>query len=394
MSKRDYYEVLGISKDASADELKKAYRKLARQYHPDANPDDKESEVKFKEVAEAYEILSDEQKRASYDRFGHEGVNGQGGFGGFEGFGGGFGDIFDMFFNGGSSGSRRRHGPEKGSDLRADLQISFEEAVFGSEKEVKVSRNETCSTCNGSGASAGSTPKTCSSCEGRGQVQVSQNTPFGRIVQTRECDRCKGTGRIIEKPCPNCRGAGQVRRSRDIKVRVPAGVDNGTRLRVTGEGEAGLRGGPPGDLYVFLYVKPHDIFVRDGNDILCEIPLSFAQATLGDEIEIPTLEGKATLKIPEGTQYGTVFRLRGKGISSINGYGKGDQHVRIKITTPTKLNAEQKEALKNFDALLRGKTVKTPPPKESMEEQVKTKINQTKKKLKKAKKKFKDAISG
>lgn len=351
MSKRDYYEVLGISRQASADEIKKAYRKLARQYHPDANPDRKDAEEKFKEIAEAYEVLSDPEKRANYDRFGHAGVNGQG-FGGFEGFGGfgnadfgGLGDIFDMFFGG---GGRKRRGPEKGNDLRVDLEISFEEAAFGLEKDIKVPRIEECGTCGGSGAAPGTKAQTCSACNGSGQVQFAQSTPFGRIVQSRTCDRCRGTGKVIEKPCPTCHGAGQVRKTRSIHVKIPAGVDSGTRLRVAGEGEAGLRGGPRGDLYVYIYVKSHKFFHRDGNDVVVEVPLSFAQAALGDEIEVDTLDGQVKVKIPEGTQTGTVFRLRGRGIPDLHGHGRGDQHVRVKVVTPGRLTDKQKALLREF----------------------------------------------
>jgi len=353
MAKRDYYEVLGIARDASVDEIKKAYRKLARQYHPDANPDDQNAEAKFKEISEAYVILCDPEKRAGYDRFGHAGVDGQG-FGGFGGFNGGFGDlgglgdIFEMFFGG---GGRRRTGPERGSDIRSDLEITLKEAAFGLEREIKVPRVETCSTCGGSGASVGSKPKTCSACDGTGQVQFAQSTPFGRIVQSRTCDRCRGTGQIIEKPCPTCHGAGQIRKTRSIKIKVPPGVDSGSRLRLAGEGEAGARGGPPGDLYVYIHVKPHRIFKREADDLICEIPISFVQAALGDELDVPTLEGDTKLKVPEGTQSGTVFRMKGKGIPHVNGYGRGDQHVRVKVQTPSKLSDKQKDLLKEFARL-------------------------------------------
>ncbi|OAT82391.1 molecular chaperone DnaJ [Desulfotomaculum copahuensis] len=354
MAKRDYYEVLGVSREATAEEIKKAFRKLARQYHPDANPDNKAAaEAKFKEIAEAYEVLSDPEKRANYDRFGHAATDGQGfsGFGGgFGGFGdfGGLGDIFDMFFG---SGGRQRRGPEKGADVRVDLEISFKEAAFGLEKDIRVPRVETCTTCGGSGAAPGTRPQPCVACGGTGQIQFAQSTPFGRIVQTRTCERCHGSGRIIEKPCGTCHGSGQVRRTRSIHIKIPAGVDTGTRLRVAGEGETGLRGGPQGDLYVYIHVRAHRIFRREGNDVVMEVPLSFVQAALGDEIEVPTLEGDAQLRIPEGTQHGTVFRLRGKGIPDLGGYGRGDQLVRVKVVTPTKMSEEQKQLLREFAQL-------------------------------------------
>ncbi|KJR98352.1 MAG: molecular chaperone DnaJ [Peptococcaceae bacterium BRH_c4a] len=351
MAKRDYYEVLGVSKQASADELKKAFRKMARQYHPDANPDKKDAEEKFKEIAEAYEVLNDPEKRANYDRFGHAANNGQG-FGGFEGgfggFGDGLGDIFDMFFGGGGRG---RRGPEKGSDLRLDMEISFEEAAFGLEKDIKVPRNEECGTCGGAGAAPGTKAQACPACNGSGQIQYAQNTPFGRVVQSRTCDRCRGAGKIIEKPCPTCHGAGQVRKTRSIHVKIPAGVDSGTRLRVSGEGESGLRGGPRGDLYVYIYVKAHKFFRREGNNVIVEISVSFSQAALGDEIEVDTLDGKARVKVPEGTQSGSVFRLRGRGILDLHGHGRGDQHVRVKVVTPTRLTEKQKELLQEFAKL-------------------------------------------
>lgn len=354
MAKRDYYEVLGIGREASTEEIKKAFRKLARQYHPDANSGDENAEEKFKEIAEAYEILSDPEKRANYDRFGHAAANGQG-FGGFrEGFGGfgadfgGFGDIFDMFFG---RGARAQRGPQKGADIRVDVEISFKEAAFGVEKDIRVPRFEECEKCGGTGAAAGTSPQRCSVCGGTGQVQFSQSTLFGRVMQTHTCDRCRGTGRVIEKPCSVCQGSGQVRRARNIHVKIPAGVDTGTRLRVTGEGEAGLHGGPRGDLYVYLNVRPHRLFKREGNDIIYEAPVSFAQAALGDEFEIPTLEGVIKIRIPEGTQHGTEFRLRGKGIPDLKGYGRGDQYVRVKVVTPTKLSERQKQLLREFAVL-------------------------------------------
>ena len=354
MAKRDYYEVLGVAKGANADEIKKAYRKLAKQYHPDANPDNAEAEAKFKEISEAYVVLSDPEKRAGYDHFGHDAANAGAGGPGYSGGGfgdmGGFGDIFDMFFGGAATG-RRRSGPERGPDIRTDLEITLKEAAFGLERELRIPRVETCGTCGGSRAAAGSKPQTCSTCNGTGQIQQTQNTPFGRIMQTRSCDRCHGTGSIIDKPCPTCHGTGQVRKTRNIKVNVPPGVDNGSRLRLAGEGEAGTRGGSAGDLYVYIHVKPHRVFKREGDDLICEMPISFAQAALGDEFDVPTLDGKVTLKIPEGTQTGTIFRMKGKGVPHINGYGQGDQHVRVKIATPTKLTDRQKEIMKEFGSI-------------------------------------------
>jgi molecular chaperone DnaJ len=346
VAKRDYYEVLGVSRDASPEEIKKAYRKLARKYHPDANKDDKDAAEKFKEITEAYDILSNEEKRASYDRFGHAATDGQfNGFGGGFGDMGGLGDIFDMFFGG---GGHRRQGPEPGADLRVDMELTFEEAAFGLEKEIKIPRTEECGTCGGSGAAPGTAKKNCKVCHGTGQVQYAANTPFGRVVQSRTCDHCRGTGVIIEKPCPTCRGAGKVRRHRTIKVKIPAGVDTGSRLRLAGEGEAGQRGGPPGDLYVYIHVSPHPVFKREGNNVIIEAPVNFAQAALGDEITVPTLDGQAKLRVPEGTQTGTILRMRNKGIPDVRGYGRGDQHVYIKVITPTRLTEKQKDLLREF----------------------------------------------
>jgi len=355
--RRDYYEILGVSRDATQEEIKKAYRKLARQYHPDANPGDKDAEAKFKEIAEAYAVLSDPEKRAQYDRFGHAAFQ-QGGAGGpgfdfstftREGFGG-FDDLFDMFFEA-FGGGRARARPQKGADLRVDLELSFKEAAFGVEKEIQVPRSERCEVCGGSGAAPGTKPEMCPFCRGTGHVQFAQQTIFGRMVQTRTCDRCRGEGRVITRPCPNCQGSGRVRRTRRIQVKVPAGVDDGFRLRLAGEGEAGTLGGPPGDLYVYIHVRPHRLFQRDGHDIWCEVNVSFVQAALGDEIRVPTLDGETVLRIPEGTQTGTVFRLKGKGIPYLHGHGRGDQHVRIKVVTPTRLTERQKELLREFARL-------------------------------------------
>ena len=359
MSKRDYYEVLGVSKTATQDELKKAYRKLARKYHPDLNKDNEEAAEKFKECNEAYSVLSDDQKRAQYDQFGHAafengGMGGGGGFGGAGGFGGfggsGMEDIFDMFFGGqgGRGGNRAKSGSQRGADLRFDLEISFEEAAFGLEKEINLYRDETCDHCHGEGAEPGSKVESCPECNGTGYVRFTQNTMFGQMVNERPCSRCKGEGKIISEPCKECRGKGTVKRNKKLKVKIPAGVDNGSRLRVSGEGEAGAKGGPSGDLYVYLYVKPHKFFERDGTTVLCEVPINIVQATLGADIKVPTLDGQVTMKVPEGTQPGKVLRLKGKGIPSLRGGGRGDQLVRIKVVVPTKLSDKQKDALRKF----------------------------------------------
>lgn len=361
MAKKDFYEVLGIAKGASEDEIKKAYRKLARQHHPDLNKEKpEEAAEKMKELNEAYEVLSDTGKRQQYDQFGHAAFDpsqggGQGGFGGFGGFGGdagGFGDIFDMMFGGAGGGRRRRpNGSERGDDLRYDLELTFEEAAFGVNKNIQVTRLETCDTCHGSGAAEGTHPETCPVCHGTGQVQQQVNTPFGRMMNVVACQRCNGTGQIITNPCPTCKGKGRVRKTRTLEVKVPAGVDEGARLRMSGEGEGGLRGGPSGDLYVYLHVKDHPLFERDGNDVWCEVPLSMVKATLGAEIEVPTLDGKVSLKIPEGTQTGKVFRLKDKGIPRLHGRDRGDQYVRVKVITPTKLDDRQRQLLEEFAAV-------------------------------------------
>ncbi len=352
MSKRDYYEVLGIGKDATEQDIKKAFRQLAKKYHPDLNPDNKEAEQKFKEINEAYEVLSDPDKKARYDRFGHAGVNGQnGGFGqGFEGFSGGFGDIFEDIFDmfGGGFSSSRRNSPRKGADIKYRLDIEFEEAAFGAEKEIEFSRTENCSKCNGTGAEPGTSKTKCPKCNGSGEVKYAQATPFGQIVRVGTCDKCNGTGEITDKPCSKCSGTGKERRSKKINIKIPAGVDTGSVIPLRGEGEAGEKGGPSGDLYIYINVKPHEIFTREGNDIYCEIPISFVQASLGGEIDIPSLDENIKHIIPEGTQTDTVFKFKNKGIPNVRGYGRGDQYVKVVVQVPTKLNDKQKELLNQF----------------------------------------------
>ena len=355
-SKKDYYEVLGITRNASDDEIKKAYRKLARQYHPDVNKDNAKAAEKFKEINEANAILSEPEKRKQYDQFGHaafeNNAGGGGGFGGFGGFnGGGAEDIFDMFFGGMRGGARPSRGQERGADLRLDLEITFEEAAFGGEKEVKIKRNETCHTCKGKGAEDGSEVETCSECHGSGQVQVMQNTMFGRMVNVRTCTKCSGEGKIIKNPCRTCSGSGREKKIAILKVKIPAGVDTGTRLRVPAEGDVGIRQNPQGDLYVYLSVKPHKLFAREGQTVFCEVPISIVQATLGAEIEVPTLDGKTTFKVAEGTQPNTTFRLKGKGIPRLQGMQggvRGDQMVKVKIVVPRNLNEKQKDLLRSF----------------------------------------------
>jgi molecular chaperone DnaJ len=346
MNTRDYYEVLGISKDASKEEIKKAYRKLSKKFHPDINKE-ADASKKFQEVKEAYEVLSDDQKRAQYDQFGHQDPNQGfgGGFSGTEGFG--FDDIFSTFFGG---GTRRRdpNAPRKGDDLQYSMTIDFLDAVFGQETEIEIPKDETCDTCDGSGAKPGTRKKTCPHCEGSGQLNVAQDTPFGRMVNRRACHHCEGTGEIIEEKCTTCRGAGKVRKIKKIKVTVPAGVDDGQQLRVSGQGGPGINGGPAGDLYVLFRVKPHKQFIRDGDDIHLELPITYPQAALGDEIEVPTISGKVKLKIPAGTQNGARFRLRGKGVQNVHGYGVGDQHITVKVKVPSKLSEKQKQLLREF----------------------------------------------
>lgn len=348
MSKRDYYEVLGLAKSASKDEIKKAYRKLSKQYHPDLNKEEGADE-KFKEVAEAYEVLSDDQKRARYDQFGHEDPNagfGGGGFGGGGDFGG-FEDIFSSFFGG---GGRRQdpNAPRKGDDLQFRMNITFEEAVFGKETEIEIPTEESCDTCHGSGAKPGTQPQTCSQCNGAGQINQAVDTPFGRMMNKRSCPSCRGQGKIIVDKCTTCRGAGSVTKKKKIKITIPAGVDDGQQLRVSGQGEAGFNGGPAGDLYIIFSVRQHEYFERDGDDILYELNLTFPQASLGDEIEVPTIHGKVKLKIPAGTQSGAQFRLKDKGVKNVHGYGMGNQYVVVKVVTPSKLTEKQKQLLREF----------------------------------------------
>ena len=356
-NKRDYYEVLGVSKGASEDEIKKAYKRLARKYHPDMNPGDKEAEEKFKEVNEANEVLSDPEKKARYDQFGFAGVdpNYGAGAGGAGGFGGGFdfgdlGDIFGSFFGGGFGGGQRRNpnAPQRGESIRASVSVSFTDAAFGCEKSVTLERSEMCGTCKGNGCAPGTTPEVCPDCHGTGTVQVRRQTPMGVFASNGPCRKCGGTGRLIHQPCPDCRGGGTVRKRKTIQVTIPAGIDHGQTISLRGQGNAGKNGGPAGDLLITVMVQPHDLFRRDGVDVFCEAPITFTQAVLGAELEIPTIDGKVKYSIPEGTQTGTVFRLKGKGIPVLNGRGRGDQYVTVTIETPRNLNKEQKEALRKF----------------------------------------------
>ena len=358
--KRDYYEVLGIQKGASEDEIKKAYKKLARKYHPDMNPGDKEAEERFKEVNEANEVLSDPEKKARYDQFGFAGVDPNYGAGAGGGaYGGGFdfgdlGDIFGSFFGGGFGGGQRRNpnAPQRGESIRASVSVSFTEAAFGCEKSVTLERSEQCPTCRGNGCAPGTTPEICPDCHGTGTVQTRRQTPMGVFASNGPCRKCGGTGRLIHQPCPDCRGTGAVRKRKTIKVNIPAGIDHGQTISLRGQGNAGRNGGPAGDLLITVMVQPHELFRRDGVDVFCEAPITFAQAVLGAELEIPTIDGKVKYSIPEGTQTGTVFRLKGKGIPVLNGRGRGDQYVTVTIETPRNLNKEQKEALRRFSETL------------------------------------------
>ncbi len=349
-SKRDYYEVLGVSRDADAQEIKSKYRKVALQYHPDRNPGDQEAEERFKEASEAYKVLSDPEQRKIYDQFGHEGLNGMNGAGagagGFEDIFSSFGDIFEEFF-GFRGGRRGQSSARRGADLRYDLSIDFMDAAFGLETEIDVEKMTVCPTCEGSGAKPGSQPETCSHCRGTGQFVRTQG--FFSVKST--CPHCKGEGRIIKDPCPQCRGRGQVVDSKQVALKIPAGVDNGSKLRLAGEGEPGANGGPPGDLYVFLRVKPHEYFERRNNDVICRVELSFVQAALGEEVTVPTLEGEETVTIPGGTQYGDTFRLPGQGIPSLRSNIRGDQIVQVELRTPKHLNKRQEELLREFSRI-------------------------------------------
>lgn len=373
--KRDCYELLGVAKSASAEEIKKAYRKQAVKFHPDKNPGDKGAEEKFKEVGEAYEILADPEKRAAYDRFGHaafaQGGAGRRGGGGFHdpfdifrdvfggGGGGGAGGIFEQFFGGGGGGRNDRESRQRGSDLRYDMQITLEEAAFGVEKEIEVGKLDECGACNGTGAEKGSRVVTCNTCGGRGQVVSSRG--FFQVSQT--CPRCRGTGQSVEKPCGQCRGDGRSEQTTRIKLKIPAGIEDGSRLRSAGNGEAGIRGGTSGDLYVVIHVKEHEVFEREGVNLYCDLPVNFAMAALGGELRVPTLHGEAVVKVPAGAQSGTVFKIRGKGMPELNGGGQGDLMARVVIAVPQKLTAEQRKKLEEFAELL-GDDV--PPPHKSL----------------------------
>ncbi len=370
MSKRDFYEVLGVNRDASEEDIKKAYRKLAMKYHPDRNPDNAKAEAQFKEAKEAYEILSDSDKRAAYDRYGHAGVDPSHGGGpggpGFGGMGGGFSDAFGDIFGdlfGGGGGRARQGGVYRGADLRYNLEIGLEEAARGTETQIRIPTMETCGTCKGSGAKPGTSPTTCGTCGGQGQVRMQQG--FFSIQQT--CPACHGSGTTIAHPCPDCGGAGRIKRHKTLAVKIPAGIDHGDRIRLAGEGEHGVAGGPPGDLYVVVQIRAHPVFERDGPDLHCEMPISFGVAALGGEIEIPTLDGHAKLKIPAETQTGQVFRLRGKGIKALRGSGHGDLMCHVVVETPVKLTEAQKELLRQLETSTRGSAMHNPRAKTFMD---------------------------
>ncbi len=359
--KKDYYEVLGVSKGASEDELKKAYRREAKKYHPDLHPGDKEAEAKFKEVNEAYGVLSDPEKKSRYDQYGHAGVDpnfgaGGGGFGGFDGFD--FGDIFSDIFGGFGGGGRRRNGPIRGQDVRQVIDVTFEEAAFGCKKKMTLTQQEKCSTCNGSGAKPGTQSSTCPKCGGSGQVRTQTRTPLGYMTNVTTCPQCRGEGKIINDPCKDCHGSGKVRKTKTIEVDIPAGIDNGQTMQLAGRGEPGERGGPAGDLLITVRVKPHQMFKRDGYNVYIDLPVTFVDATLGATVKVPTLDGLVEYDIPEGTQPGSVFRLRGKGIPYIRGKNRGDEFVTIDVEVPKGLTSKQKELLREFEAVSEGKNYK------------------------------------
>ncbi len=364
--KRDFYEVLGINKGASADEIKKAYRKEAKKYHPDLHPGDKAEEAKFKEVNEAYEVLSDSEKKARYDQFGHAGVdpNFGGGAGGGNPFGGGFddfGDIFSNIFGGGfgfGGGNARRNGPKRGADIRQTVELTFEEAAFGCKKKITLDKQEECSVCGGSGAKAGTSPVTCGRCGGTGQVTTQTRTPIGYMRNVSACPECHGEGKIIKEPCGACRGTGRVRRQKTIEIDIPQGINDGQTMQISGAGEPGLRGGPTGDLLVTIRIKRHNIFTRDEFDVHITIPITFAQAALGATIKVPTISGVVEYDIPAETQTGSVYRLKGKGIPYIRGKGRGDQYVKVEVETPKNLSQQQKELLRQFDGTAESKNYK------------------------------------
>jgi len=345
-TKRDYYEVLGVGREANDSEIKAKYRKLALKYHPDRNPNDQEAENNFKEASEAYEVLRDPKKRQIYDQYGHEGLEGTGfsGFSGFDDIFSSFGDIFEDFFG---FGRRSKGGGQRGSDLRYDLNLSFMDAAFGTSKEVEIAKMDSCKKCQGSGSEPGTSPQTCHACHGTGQMSRSQ----GFFTVRTTCPHCRGEGKTISHPCSECRGNGQIRIKKKVSVKIPAGVDNGSRLRLTGEGEGGVKGGPNGDLYIFIHVNPHEIFERNNTDIICKVPISFVQAILGDEIEVPTLKSKTMLKIPKGTQPGDIFRLKNEGIPSLQGYGRGDMIVHIQVKLPTSVSSKQEQLLREYAQL-------------------------------------------
>lgn len=350
MANKDYYSVLGLEKGASEDEIKKAFRKMAIKYHPDKNQGNKEAEDKFKEINEAYQVLSDPEKKARYDQYGTTDFDGFGGAGGgFEGFGGFsdiFGDIFDMF--GGSGGRRTQNGPRRGNDLETTVTLTFEEAAFGVKKEIEINRNETCEECSGTGAAKGTSAKTCSKCGGSGQVQTQKNTPFGSFVSVGTCDACGGEGKKIETPCSSCKGSGRIRKNKVITINIPAGVDNGNTIPLRGQGEPGYKGGPSGDLYINIRVRNHSEFRRRGTDIFCEVPISIVKASLGGDAEIPTLTGKRKHKIDAGTQTGKVIKIKGEGIKNVRGTGKGDLYAEIKVQIPTKLTDKERDLLEKL----------------------------------------------